>query len=199
MGTAVKRAAPSRAAQTLVARGLVRGRVLDYGCGFGLDAETFGWEAYDPYYRPEPPSGPYDTIVCTLVLNVLTRNNRAKVLRRIQALLAPDGRAYLGVARNLPETGKLGVRHCVQNYVVLSLPVVAPERIAAPTLIVRGEFDGIAGFDDLLAFFARLPNANKQFAVLPGVAHGSLHQKNYRIVHHILAAFLAQPEPVYRG
>ena len=80
-----------------------------------------------------------------------------------------------------------------------NLPVVAPERIAAPTLILRGEFDGIAGFDDLLAFFARLPNANKQFAVLPGVAHGSLHQKNYRIVHHILAAFLAQPEPVYRG
>jgi hypothetical protein len=124
VGTAVKRTAPSRASQVLVARGLARGRVLDYGCGFGLDAEMFGWEAYDPYYRPREASGPYDTIVCTMVLNVLSRNNRAKVLRRIQGLLASDGRAYLGVARNLPETGKLGVRHCVQSYVILSLLVV---------------------------------------------------------------------------
>jgi SAM-dependent methyltransferase len=124
VGTATRRTAPSRAAQLLVSRGLIRGRVLDYGCGFGLDADTFGWEAYDPYYRPREPVGSYDTIVCTLVLNVPSRNNRAKVLRRIQALLAPDGRAYLGVARNLPETGKLGVRHCIQSYVVLSVPVV---------------------------------------------------------------------------
>ena len=115
---------PSRSAQVLVARGLARGRVLDFGCGFGLDAETFGWDGYDPLYRPRDPTGPYDTIVCTLVLNVLSRGNRAKALRRIQDLLAPNGRAYLAVARNIPCTGKLGVRHCVQSYVVLLLRVV---------------------------------------------------------------------------
>src|SRR3954466_8142587 len=37
------------------------------------------------------------------------------------------------------------------------LPLVDPAQIRVPTLILRGEFDGIASVDDLLAFFARLP------------------------------------------
>ena len=41
------------------------------------------------------------------------------------------------------------------------LPVVNPAQISVPTLIMRGEFDGIAGFDDLLAFFKRLPNPDR--------------------------------------
>ena len=49
----------------------------------------------------------FDTIVCTLVLDVLSRNNRARVLRHMQMLLAADGRAYLAVARNVPPTGRL--------------------------------------------------------------------------------------------
>jgi hypothetical protein len=137
LGTARKRTAPSRTAQLLVDRGLARGRVLDYG--FGLDADTFGWEGYDPFYRPPAPVGPYDTIVCTLVLNVLSRNNRAKVLARIRDLLAPTGRAYLAVARNLPPTGKLGVRHCLQNYVVLSLPLVFEDGELAIYVLRKGD------------------------------------------------------------
>ena len=35
---------------------------------------------------------------------------------------------------------------------------------------MRGEFDGIAGFDDLMNFFARLPNPDKQFTVMPNFA-----------------------------
>ena len=80
-----------------------------------------------------------------------------------------------------------------------NLPVVDPGRITAPTLVMRGQYDGIAGFDDLLAFFARLPNPDKHFAVMPGFAHASFQEKNYRIAHHILHAFFSQPEPVYRG
>jgi pimeloyl-ACP methyl ester carboxylesterase len=79
------------------------------------------------------------------------------------------------------------------------LPVCDPARIPQPTLIMRGQFDGIAGFDDLLEFFRRLPNPDKQFAVMPGIAHASFHQKNFRIVYHILHGFFSQPAPVYRG
>ena len=79
------------------------------------------------------------------------------------------------------------------------LPVVDPALITVPTLIMRGQFDGIAGFDDLIEFFKRLPNPDKQFAVMPGIAHASLQQKNYKIVQHILLSFFTQPEPVYRG
>jgi len=80
-----------------------------------------------------------------------------------------------------------------------NLPVCDPRRIAAPTIVLRGEHDGIAGMDDLLEFFALLPNPDKQFAVMPGIAHASLQQKNYAIVYHILLSFFTQPEPVYRG
>ena len=79
------------------------------------------------------------------------------------------------------------------------LPVLKPENIKAPTLIMRGQWDGIASIDDLIAFFKRLPNPDKQFAVMPGIAHASFQQKNYMLVYHILWSFFAQPEPVYRG
>jgi pimeloyl-ACP methyl ester carboxylesterase len=79
------------------------------------------------------------------------------------------------------------------------LPVVDPARIPAPTIIMRGQYDGIASVEDLLDFFSRLPNPDKQFAVMPGIAHASFHQKNFRIAYHILHGFFSQPAPVYRG
>ncbi|RDJ26997.1 alpha/beta hydrolase [Bosea caraganae] len=53
------------------------------------------------------------------------------------------------------------------------LPIVDPEKIAAPTLIVRGEHDGIATVEDVLAFFQRLPAGDKRIAILPGLAHST--------------------------
>ncbi|MGQ0677918.1 MAG: alpha/beta hydrolase [Rhodospirillales bacterium] len=79
------------------------------------------------------------------------------------------------------------------------LPVVDPAKILAPTMVMRGQWDGIAGFDDLLAFFKALPNPDKHFAVMPGISHASFQQKNYLMVYHILLGFFAQPEPIYRG
>jgi pimeloyl-ACP methyl ester carboxylesterase len=80
-----------------------------------------------------------------------------------------------------------------------NLPVVDPEKIVVPTIVMRGQWDGIASFDDLIAFFTRLPNPDKQFAVMPGIAHASFQQKNYALVYHILLGFFSQPEPLYRG
>jgi pimeloyl-ACP methyl ester carboxylesterase len=80
-----------------------------------------------------------------------------------------------------------------------NLPVVDPLKITCPTIIMRGQYDGIAAVPDLLAFFERLPNPDKQFAVMPGIAHASFQQKNYALVYHILHGFFSQPESVYRG
>jgi pimeloyl-ACP methyl ester carboxylesterase len=80
-----------------------------------------------------------------------------------------------------------------------NLPVCDPEKITVPTLIMRGEYDGIASVGDLLRFFEKLPNPNKQFAVMPGIAHASFHQKNYEICYHVLASFFNQPAPIYKG
>ncbi len=79
------------------------------------------------------------------------------------------------------------------------LPVVDPQKITAPTIVMRGEFDGIAGIDDLLEFFKRLPNSDKQFSVMAGISHASFQQINYLMVYHILHSFFAQPEPIHRG
>jgi pimeloyl-ACP methyl ester carboxylesterase len=80
-----------------------------------------------------------------------------------------------------------------------NLPLADPEKLTMPCLIMRGEWDGIASLDDLLEFFKRLPNPDKQFKVMPGISHASFQQKNYLMVYHILHAFISQPEPMYRG
>jgi len=79
------------------------------------------------------------------------------------------------------------------------LPVNDPARITVPTIVMRGQYDGIAGMDDLLAFFAKLPSPDKQFVVMPGISHASFQQKNYLVVYHILHAFFTQPKPDYVG
>jgi pimeloyl-ACP methyl ester carboxylesterase len=79
------------------------------------------------------------------------------------------------------------------------LPLVDPARLTVPTIVMRGQHDGIAGFDDLIEFFKRLPNPDKQFCVMPGISHASFQQKNYLMVYHILHAYFSQPEPAYRG
>lgn len=121
-GGAIKRTQPSKAATILAP--LVTGKVLDFGCGHGFDADHHGWDSFDPFYRPNKLVSPYDTITCIGVINALTRNNRAKVIAEIQALLCDGGTAYLAVPRNIPKTGKLGIHHSLQNYVVLTLPSI---------------------------------------------------------------------------
>ena len=79
------------------------------------------------------------------------------------------------------------------------LPVVDPEKITMPTIVLRGQYDGIAAFDDLIEFFKRLPHPDKQFSVMAGISHASFQQKNYRTVYHILHAYFTMPEPVYVG
>jgi pimeloyl-ACP methyl ester carboxylesterase len=79
------------------------------------------------------------------------------------------------------------------------LPVNDPAKLTMPVIIMRGEFDGIASFEDLVDFFNRLPNPDKQFTVMAGISHASFQQINYRMVYHILYSFFAQPAPIYRG
>lgn len=87
------------------------------------------------------------------------------------------------------------------TYVDMSanLPVIDPEKIIVPTLIMRGQYDGIAAFQDLANFFARLPNPDKQFIVMPGIAHTSTRSKNWALVYHLLDGYFSQPAPVYAG
>ena len=79
------------------------------------------------------------------------------------------------------------------------LPLVDPQKITVPSLILRGQYDGIASIDDLLAFFKLLPNMDKQFSVMAGISHASFQQKNYLMVYHLLNSFFTLPTPIYKG
>jgi pimeloyl-ACP methyl ester carboxylesterase len=71
-----------------------------------------------------------------------------------------------------------------------NLPVATPESIPCPTLVIRGEYDGIAAEPDLLDFFARLPTMDKQFVVLSGIAHNPMMGVQRNKFFHALHAFL---------
>jgi pimeloyl-ACP methyl ester carboxylesterase len=77
------------------------------------------------------------------------------------------------------------------------LPLVDPEKINVPTIVLRGEFDGIAGLDDLIEFYKKLPHTNKQFSIMKGISHASFQQKNYKMVYHILHSYYTMPDPIY--
>ena len=123
-GGAPQRQALSKTACVLIEGNLVRGRVLDYGCGHGFDADRLGWEAYDPYYRPGHPTGPYNTIIVNHVASILTGAPREELFRAVNVLLAPSGTAYISVSRNIPVSGKPAPRRRIQNYVILTLPSI---------------------------------------------------------------------------
>lgn len=74
------------------------------------------------------------------------------------------------------------------------LPVTDPTKIACPVLIVRGEHDGIATEEDLMAYFMALPVKDKQFVIIPGLAHVAPLGKNRHRFWHVCHAFLTMPE-----
>lgn len=76
------------------------------------------------------------------------------------------------------------------------LPVIQPGRILSPTLIVRGQYDGIATLEDLLDFYQRLPNPDRQLAILPNVAHTLALAYNRRLFWRVALNFLQQPRPL---
>ena len=111
-GGASKRTVPSLGATWLHENGLDQGKVLDFGCGYGMDADTFGWDKYDPHYFSESAlesmNEMYDTVVCTYVLSAVSRKVAESILNDIFSVLKPaEGIAYFVVPRNLPKEGKL--------------------------------------------------------------------------------------------
>ncbi|MEX2453549.1 MAG: alpha/beta hydrolase [Rhodospirillaceae bacterium] len=77
-----------------------------------------------------------------------------------------------------------------------NLPVVDPLKISCPVMIVRGEHDGVATEEDLMAFFRLLPNMDKQFSILAGQAHVAPLGLNRHRFRHAVEAFLKMPPRV---
>jgi pimeloyl-ACP methyl ester carboxylesterase len=75
----------------------------------------------------------------------------------------------------------------------VNLPLVDPAAIVCPVMIVRGEYDGIAAEPDLLDFFVKLPNRDKQFVAIAGIAHNPMMGIHRRKFFHALKSFLKMP------
>ena len=73
------------------------------------------------------------------------------------------------------------------------LPLVDPTKIHCPVMIIRGEYDGIASIEDVVAFYNKLPNNDKQFITLSGQAHSTQLGINRHRFWHVLNAFLTLP------
>lgn len=76
---------------------------------------------------------------------------------------------------------------------VTKLPIVDPSKLTTPTLVIRGEYDGIATEADVFDFFSGLPNADRQFVIIPGAAHSSGFSYNRERFWYAVRAFLNVP------
>jgi pimeloyl-ACP methyl ester carboxylesterase len=78
----------------------------------------------------------------------------------------------------------------------VNLPLVDPAKVLAPVLMTRGEWDGNSTDDDLLEFFRKLPNGDRQYVVLPNTAHSEVFSKNRQLLWYAMKNFLEAPTPV---
>ncbi len=127
--TAKERHALSFPAKLLLNKNLLKGEVLDFGCGFGKDVELMKEKGiditgYDKHYFPEYPKRKFDTILCFYVLNVLLPEEQAIVLMELSQLVKPTGKVYIAVRRDLQfegfRTHKIHQKQTYQCNVILN-------------------------------------------------------------------------------
>jgi alpha-beta hydrolase superfamily lysophospholipase len=76
-----------------------------------------------------------------------------------------------------------------------NLPVVDPNKVQAPVLLVCGEYDGIATVEDLFDFYRQLLHGDKQLVTLPNTAHSVAVAVNRHLFWHAVRSFLDMPTP----
>ena len=131
-----------------------------------------------------------------------THNTRLRDRAMIRSIFTRDGlpTAYdPSVAEALADVElKFGDQVPTGTYLDMTskLPVVDPKKVLCPVLMLRGDHDGISTDADLLDFFKQLPNGDRQFVVLPNVAHSIGYSKNRLMADHMMQAFLSMPPQV---
>ena len=77
---------------------------------------------------------------------------------------------------------------------VTRLPLVDPEKLKCPVMIIRAEHDGIATDEDIVNFYSKIPSADKQLLKIAGLAHTAMLGINRGRFFHALDAFLSMPK-----
>jgi pimeloyl-ACP methyl ester carboxylesterase len=128
-----------------------------------------------------------------------THNRRTRDRAMIRSIFTRDkaGTTDPAIAEFLAdEEMKFGDQVPTGTYLDMTskLPLVDPKKVQAPTLLIRGEYDGIATMADLTDFFSQLPSGDRQFIVLPGMAHSVVHGLNRQLFWHAMHGFLTMPK-----
>jgi alpha-beta hydrolase superfamily lysophospholipase len=76
---------------------------------------------------------------------------------------------------------------------VTKLPLVDPEKLKCPVMIIRAEHDGIATDEDIVNFYSKIPSPDKQLLKIGGLAHTAMLGINRGRFFHALDAFLSMP------
>jgi len=127
--TAIARKATSKPMRYLSASGKLLGRVLDFGCGRGYDADAIGCERFDPHYFPSMPDGVFNTIMCNYVFNVIpSLTERDELIGRFRAYLAPGGIAFISVRNDRSNLNGWTNRGTWQGFIELDLPIEKSNR-----------------------------------------------------------------------
>jgi alpha-beta hydrolase superfamily lysophospholipase len=127
-----------------------------------------------------------------------THNRRPRDREMIRSIFTRDkpGTSDPRIAEFLAdEELKFGEETPTGTYLDMTskLPLVDPKQVQCPVQLIRGEYDGIATVDDLQDFFKQLPSGDRQFAILPGMAHSVVMGKNRQVLWHSMRAFLEMP------
>jgi len=130
-----------------------------------------------------------------------THNRRPRGRDMIRSIFTRDdpGTSDMAVAEALADAElKFGEDIPTGTYLDMTanLPVVQPEQVKSPVLLIRGAHDGIATVEDLWEFYRRLPNDDKQFVSLSHAAHALIFGLNRAKFWHCCQAFLTMPAPV---
>jgi alpha-beta hydrolase superfamily lysophospholipase len=131
-----------------------------------------------------------------------THNTRLRDRAMIRSIFTRDGlpSAYdPAVAEALADVElKFGDQVPTGTYLDMTskLPLVDPTKVLCPVLMLRGDHDGISTNEDLLDFYRQLPNGDRQFVILPNVAHSIGYANNRHMANHVMQAFLTMPPQV---
>lgn len=76
----------------------------------------------------------------------------------------------------------------------IHMPMVDPTKLACPVMITRAASDGNATEAELIEFFSKLPNKDKQFAMMKGIAHVAVLGINRHRIWHVMHEFFTMPQ-----
>jgi len=75
----------------------------------------------------------------------------------------------------------------------VNMPMVDPLKLKCPVCLIRAEHDGNASEEELMRFYSLLPNRDKQYVMIAGLAHAGGLGINRHRMWHVVHAFLTYP------